>query len=876
MKPFYTCVTTKGSRLMHRGYDAHGKRVHESLSYRPTLFLPTQNPNAKSWSTIDGLKVESVDFENMYEAREFIKRYEEVENFPIFGNIEPQYQFISDQYGCEGDIEYDPSLIRVLYIDIEVESENGFASPKDANEKVNAITVIQGDNTYSMGLGKFSVEGVSCRNYTDESRMLKDFLDLWELLDCDIVTGWNVNMFDMPYLYRRIERVLGEKAAKRIAPWREIRDRRVVIMDRENMVYEFGGITILDYYDLYRKFTFVTRESYKLQYIATVELGEGKDDFSDVGTLTQLYQNDFQRFMEYNIQDTRLILKLEDKLHLIEQAQALAYSARCNFGDVFSQVRMWDGIIYNYLRAQRIAIPPKPHYEKSDQFEGAYVKEPLVGQHEWVASFDLDSLYPHLIMQYGISPENLVTMDMVERRITSLQEKFRSDPGDEKTRLDIDSLHELKRIVSEMTLDRILAGDFDNAPLLRLNLTMAGNRTFYRRDRKGFLSELMDIMYSQRKEYKRKMLEAKAWLKSDAAKKDPAAAEQRRKEVSKYGVFQLVRKVQLNSAFGALGNQYCRYYNPDMAEAITVSGQLSIRWAENNLNRLLNKACGTEGEDYVIASDTDSVYLRLGCLVDRTIGKKPLKETIDFLDKSCNEVILPRIAKWYEDLAKRMNAPANRMSMKREGIAAKGIWTAKKRYMLAVHLGEDNVYVEEPDLKIMGIEVVRSSTPQIVRTRLREAIRIIMTADEGGMRRFVEQFHDEFVTLPPQQIAFPRGCNNLDEYADAATIYKKATPIAVKGALIYNHHVKMTKGLSKKHPFIRDGEKIKFIYLKVPNPIREKVLSFVTAVPPEFGLDNYIDRELQFEKAFIEPLTTIVDAVGWKIVEQSSLEDLFT
>ena len=843
MKPFYTCVTTKGSRLMHRGYDAKGKRLHESIPYRPTLFVPTQNPKKSSWSTIDGQKVEPVDFENMYEAREFIKQYEGVENFSIYGNIEPQYQFIADTYGCDGDIEYDPSLIRVLYIDIEVESENGFASPKDANERVNAITVIQGENTYSMGLGKFDVEGVSCRNYSDETKMLKDFLDLWELLDCDIVTGWNVNMFDMPYLYRRISRLLGEKAAKRIAPWGEIRDRRVVIMDRENMVYDFGGITILDYYDLYRKFTFVTRESYKLQYIATVELGEGKDDYSDVGTLTQLYQTDFQRFMEYNIQDTRLILKLEDKLHLIEQAQALAYSARCNFGDVFSQVRMWDGIIYNYLRAKKIAVPPKSRYEKNDQFEGAYVKEPLVGQHEWVASFDLDSLYPHLIMQYNISPETLMP--------------------DRAPSISVDRLID----EADPSLEAFLG------MVKQRNLALAANGTMYRRDVRGFLPELMDIMYSQRKEYKKKMLAAKATLKSDS-NLDAATVAKLKTDVSKFGVFQLVRKVQLNSAFGALGNQYCRYYNPDMAEAITVSGQLSIRWVENRLNKLLNKVCETDGQDYVIASDTDSVYLRLGCLVDKVIGQKPTKETIKFLDKSCEEILLPRIAKWYDILSDRMNAYANRMSMKREGIAAKGIWTAKKRYMLAVHLGEDNVYTDEPDLKIMGIEVVRSSTPQIVRTRLREAIRIIVTADEGAMRRFVEEFREEFLTLPAQQVAFPRGCNNLDEYADRSSIYKKATPIAVKGALIYNHWIK-EKALGKKHPFIRDGEKIKFLYLKVPNPIREKVLSFPTSIPQEFGIDNYIDREMQFEKAFIEPLTTIVDAVGWKIEEQSSLEDLF-
>jgi DNA polymerase elongation subunit (family B) len=336
----------------------------------------------------------------------------------------------------------------------------------------------------------------------------------------------------------------------------------------------------------------------------------------------------------------------------------------------------------------------------------------------------------------------------------------------------------------------------------------------------------------------------------------------------------LVRKVQLNSAFGALGNQYCRYYNLSMAEAITVSGQLSIRWAEDNLNRFLNKACGTEGEDYVIAVDTDSVYLRLGPLVKTAFPKKDKKKTTEMVDKFCNDVISPKINKWYEQLAQRMNAYANRMSMKREAIASKGVFVAKKRYMLAVQLGEDNVYMDDPDLKIMGIETARSSTPQIVRTRLKEAIKLILTTDEGALHSFVERFHDEFAGLPVYDIAFPRGCNGLDDYADAASIYKKGTPMHVKGSLVYNHWIKKM-GLSKKYPLIRNGEKIKYVELKVPNPVREKVLSFPATFPDEFGLDAFIDKETQFEKAFIEPLSNILNCIGWKVKEEGSLEGLF-
>lgn len=845
MTQFYTNVVTKGGRLMHRGYDKHGKRVHESLTFRPTLFVPTKKEKTTSWSTIDGKRVEPIDFENMFEAREFVKKYSDVEGFTVYGDIDAQYQFIADTYGSEGELEYDSSTIRVLYIDIEVETESGFSTPDDPCERVNAITLYQNGKTHTFGLGQFSIEGVHCYCHTDEKSMLREFLDVWEILDPDIITGWNINMFDMPYLYRRMERLIGSKAAKRLSPWAEVRDRKVVVMNRENWVYDFSGITVLDYIDMYKKFTFVTRESYGLQHIAMVELGEGKANYADVGTLNDLYHKDFQRFIEYNIKDTLLVSQLEDKLRLIELSQALAYSARGNFADVFSQVRMWDSIIYNYLRTKQIAIPPKINSSKSDKFEGAYVKDPQVGVHEWVVSLDLDSLYPHLIMQYNISPETLVSERIPNISVDSL-------------------LHEGSDPALEGFLSMVKSKNF----------AVAANGTMYRKDIRGFLPELMDTMYAQRKEYKKRMLDAKGWLKVNP-NADADMVELKKKEVSKYHNFQLVRKVQLNSAFGALGNEYCRYYNLSMAEAITVSGQLSIRWAENNLNLFLNKACGTVGEDCVIASDTDSVYLRLSGLVTKTLGKKGTKETIEFLDKACNEVLLPKINKWYSQLALRMNAYADKMSMKREGIAAKGIWTAKKRYMLSVHLGEENVYMIDPDLKIMGIETARSSTPQIVRVRLKESIRLIMTEDEGAMRSFVEKFYEEFMTLPVAQIAFPRGCNGMDNYTDAARIYKKATPIAVKGALIYNHAIKQ-KSLTKKYPKIRDGEKVKYVYLKEPNPIRDRVVSFVLVLPEEFGLDSFIDRETQFDKAFIEPLTTILNSIGWKVKEQSSLESLFS
>lgn len=844
MKPFYTDVSTKGSRILHRGYDKHGKRIHESVTFRPTLFVPTKKVKEDSWSTIDGIKVDPVDFENSYEAHLFTEKYKDVEGFKIYGQIDSQYQFIAETYGSEGELEFDSSLIRVAYIDIECESEDGFPSVDDPEERINVITVSLKDKTHVFALGEFHGEGVEYQCFDDEAKMLLAFIERWEELDPDILTGWNVVFFDVPYLYRRIERILGRKVASRLSPWQDVRERKGAVnsLGQASIAYTIAGIAILDYIDLYRKFSFTPQETYRLDFIASQELGEGKMSYGEHASITEFYRNDFQKFVEYNIRDVHLVVRLEDKLRLIELSQGLAYSARGNFGDVFTQVRMWDSIIYNYLRTKRIAIPPKDRNQKDDKFEGAYVKDAQVGSHNWVASFDLDSLYPHLIMQYNLSPETIV---------------------DER--------------IPKLTVDDLISGENPKVEgalkeAKRRGYSVAANGTMYRKDIRGFLPDLMDTMYDQRKAFKKKMLEVKGWVKNNP-NASPKEMQQAKKDIAKYNNFQMVRKVQLNSAFGALGNQYCRYYNLDMAEAITVSGQLSIRWAEHKLNGLLEKIC-SEKRDYVIYADTDSIYLNMAPIVEKVLGTKPTKETISFLDKSCNDVILPRIGNWYAELAERMNAYANRMSMKRECISVKGIWVAKKKYMLTVHLGEDNVYTKEPDLKILGIETVKSSTPMVVRKRLKEAIRIIMTEDEDRLRAFVAKFREEFVTLPVEEVSFPRGCSHLDKYHDAASIYKKATPIAVKGALIYNHAIR-SRGLTKAHQFIREGDKVKFVYLKEPNPLRQRVIAFGHKLPDEFKLKGYIDYDTQFDKSFIEPLKNILETIGWSAEEKTSLEGLF-
>ena len=832
MSRFYTNVTIRGDRVLYRGYE-DGERVEGGVDYRPTLFVST-NKSSK-YHTIHGHSVESFQPGSMSDCRDFIERHESVTGFEIYGNTDYTYQFIGDKFPDE--VDYSMKTLKVGYIDIETTSESGFPQVTNPQEKVNVITLAVEDRTYVFGLGDFQIDDpdIIARRYDDEVDLFLEFLEVWKKEDVDIITGWNVKFFDIPYLYARMDHLI-EKKANGLSPWNWVRKRDIQTQAGDRIAYEVVGRTILDYFDLYQKFTYVNQESYKLDHIAFIELGEKKLEY-EYDHFKDFYTNDFQKFVEYNIQDVRLIQKLEKKLGLMELAMALAYNAKVNLGDVFSQVRMWDQIIYHYLRGQDIVIPrKKAGGKKENQIIGAYVKEPITGRHDWIVSFDLNSLYPHLIMQYNISPDT----------------KMRPDGFPRNPCIDVDG------VLGETDLC-----EKNLKQLKRQNFSIAANGVCFRKDRLGFMPKLMEKFYAERKHFKKLMIEAEK-----KKQKDPNN-EELDFEIAKYHNFQLVRKIQLNSAYGAMGNQYFRYFDTYLAEAITTSGQLSIQYIANELNAFLNKTLNTGDYDYVVASDTDSVYLRLGNLVRAAAQGKSEEEIVRFLDKSCKEIIEPFIKKAYETLAAKMNAHANKMVMEREVIADVGVWTAKKRYMLNVHNSE-GVQYDEPKMKIMGIETTRSSTPMVVRQKLKDAIKLVLTGTEDQVIDFIDDFKQEFKKYSPDEIAFPRGCNNLITYQDETHIYRKSTPIAVKGALIYNHFLKKMK-LTDRYYAINEGDKVKFLYLAVPNPFQNTVISFPGSSPKEFELKDFADYDKQFAVSFLEPLKNILEKVGWDHERRATL-----
>jgi DNA polymerase elongation subunit (family B) len=463
--------------------------------------------------------------------------------------------------------------------------------------------------------------------------------------------------------------------------------------------------------------------------------------------------------------------------------------------------------------------------------------------HNWVASFDLDSLYPHLMMQYNISPETLVDSE--------------------------DYTDEMRQVLMQgVNVEKMLEQKIDTSKLSGVTITPNGQ--FFRTDFQGFLPKMMEEMYEDRKKFKKMMLKAKQDYVNE---KDEVKKNEIGKLVARYNNLQLAKKVSLNSAYGALGSQYFRFYDLRQALAVTMAGQLSIRWIEKKLNQFMNNLLKTD-KDYVIASDTDSIYLRLGELIDKVYSKeKDTPKVIAFMDKVCEDKIQPVINESYQALATYVCAYAQKMRMKREALADKGVWTAKKRYIMHVYNNEGVAY-DEPDMKVMGLEMVKSSTPSAIREKMSELIKIMITKDEESVQKFIADFRENFKTLPPEEISFPRGVNGIREYSDSIAIYKKGTPIHVKGALIYNQILK-EKELTKKYPLIQDGEKLKFSYLKTPNPVKDTVISYPNRLPTELGLHEYINYDLQFEKAFIEPIKIILDCVGWEVEKQSSLEDFF-
>jgi len=570
------------------------------------------------------------------------------------------------------------------------------------------------------------------------------------------------------------------------------------------------GIQHLDYMELFKKFayTYGNQESYSLNHISSVVLGEKKLDYSEVGSLRDLYGADYQMFVDYNIKDVELIERMEEKLGLITLVMTMAYLGGVNYQDTLGTCAIWDSIIFRRLARSKIATIPSEE-KTSEAFPGGYVKDPHVGMHDWVMSFDLNSLYPNLIVQYNMSPETILGM-----------------PGAEGA--------------------------------------TASNGAVFSKAKKGIIPEIVEELYAKRVTVKNEMLEAKTKLET-ISKRQRKEYQVTSGQVARLETLQTAIKILLNSLYGAMGNKYFRYFDLRIASGITMTGQSVIKHGEKSVNAFLDNFIG-ESKDRVIAMDTDSLYIGVNDVIEKFKPNNP----ISFLDEFGSKAIEPMLEKAFKEFADKSNAYTNRMVMKREAIADRGIWTAKKRYILNVHNNEGVQYAE-PKIKMMGIEAVKSSTPQVCRKAMNQMFKIIVSGDESKTQEAIKLFKDHFKSLPADEIAFPRGVTDMTKWSSRSTIYKKATPIHVRGALLYNNRVR-SLALEKQYELIQNGDKIKFIYLRVPNTIQENVISFPGHLPDELELTKYINHDLQFQKTFLDPINIILDAIGWSAEPRADLQ----
>lgn len=891
---FYTFCERLGSRIYHRYVDDEGKRQQEIVSEFPfELFIKGKGEHRSLFND----QLARLTFDTVADANSFVREHESVT--PIYGQTSLVHQFISGSY--PGKIDFDFSKFRVLNFDIEtrydgcdddelvkvrksfsLEDEEvtkeymmtlndvwevwdevqqkwykasecpqrnygGFPAAKDADYEVLTISckVFGSEKRVTFGTKEYTPIDknqvyVRCE---DERELLRRFIGFVRQVDPDVLTGWNIEWFDVPYIVNRTRKLLGEEMANKLSPFhahtkkclKEYGDKD----DEDAVGFEILGMTVLDYYDLYPKYNPKKLDSYKLDFVSEIELDEKKVDLSEWGgSLMRLYQENFPMYVKYNDKDVYLVERLDEKKQFILLAITMVLMTKVQYKEVDGKVKLWDTLIYNRLKEAGIVLPPSPRVGPKEKIVGAYVKEPIPGKYRWVLSIDLTALYPTIAMMFNMSPETMMR--------------------EEQGTLEL--------------LEKLLQGKDLAGSCRARNYCMTANGAAFRQDFEGVLPATMRYVFETRKQYKKLMLEWKrkkeAYLK-DGGKKGTPEYIQIENMIAMADATQGAMKVLANSGYGVTANPAFRYFSKSIAQGITLTGQLVIQYIGNRINEFLNERFGTS-RDYVITSDTDSCYLTLDVVPS---DPRNTAQSVEEMDQFAENILQPFIDQSFKELSDRLGCKENLLDMKREAISDVGIWRRKKNYVCQVY-DMEGVRYTTPELKMVGIETARTDKPKIVRDQLKEDLHVLLNGTEEQLLKRIDEFRKTFYNSTIETVAAPKGVSDLRSWADSERTYKPKAPYHVRAALAYNRLLR-EKNLTREHERIRNGNKIKLMALKPINPLRVSNIAFLNELPRDMGLHEYLDFDAQWEKTYITPLRSFTDILGWQTKKINTLESLF-
>lgn len=879
---FYTFCDRVGDKIFHRYITDDGKRRQQTISEFPIeLFIKGSGDDVSLY----GERLIKKTYESVKDAQRFLREWKDIG--PVYGQTSFAHQFISHFY--EGEIKLDFDRYRVLNFDIETrfdgydpddecevrhvfsdrsETETvermrtldkgyevydkyndrwyncyedhplkrpgGFPDPQKAEYEITSISckIFGHPKKVTFGVKDFKVTNkdqvfIKCE---DEKHLLREFIAYVRAMDPDALTGWNIEGFDIPYIVNRIRSQLSDGFANKLSPFHAETSKCISeYFDRgeDDVKYRILGIATLDYIELYRKFNPKKQEQYSLDFIGEVELGEQKLDYSEYENLMDLYHRDYQKFIEYNERDVYLVERLDSKKQFIRLAITTVLMTKSRYQEVMGKVKLWDNLIYNMLKDENIVIPPS-RPRKGERIVGAFVKEPRPAKYRYVASLDLTSLYPSICMMYNMSPETLIR--------------------EEQGTLDY--------------VERLLNGEDLAADVRARGAAMAANGSAYSLEQRGVLPKAMRYVFDSRKALKDQML-VKKKEKEDHLRnggKDGASYDN---EIASLDAAQNAMKILANSGYGVTAQSSFRYYSRDIAQGITLTGQLTIQYIVRETNKFLNQTFGKE-RDWVITADTDSMYLELD---EVPTNHKDVHQSIEEMDRFIESKLQPFIDQKFKELSDKMGCPENLMDMKREALSDVGIWRAKKHYILQVY-DMEGVRYAEPDMKIMGIETARSDKPRIVREELGKCIKIMVSGTNDDLIKELADFKKKWDEFDLDMIAKPMGVSNMTADYETCSVYN------TKASLLHNRLL-VEKGVHRKYNRIRAGNRIKLLMLKRPNPTQNNYIAYIGELPVEFGLHEYIDRDAQYESLFMGPIKSLTSILEWDTEKVATLEGLF-